>query len=110
MKSKNAIISLAVVVVIVIALLAIFLIGWDLIFKSDDEGSSSGMDVTSNPFLWQIDGDNPSYLFGSMHFADNRLLTLPDIVIEAIDEVDIVYTEIKFDQETAKELKNWLKR
>ena len=58
------------------------------------------MEVTTNPFLWEIEGDNPSYLFGSIHLGDERLLTLPDIVIEAIDEVDVVYTETKLDLET----------
>ena len=100
LKSKNTIIGLAVIIIVIIALLAFFIIGWDSIFKSKDEELSGGIDVTTNPFLWRIEGENPSYLFGSIHLSDTRLLTLPDVVIEAIDEVDVVYTEVKFDEET----------
>jgi len=94
MKTQNAITSVALIIVVILVLLAFLLFEWD------STGESDVTDVTTNPFLWRIEGDNPSYLFGSMHLADERLLTLPDIVIEAIDEVDVVYTETKLDQET----------
>jgi len=90
MKNQIVTILIAIVIVVAFVLLAFLLIEWDSTYE---------LDVTTDPFLWRIDGDNPSYLFGSMHLADERLLTLPDIVIEAIDEVDIVYTETKLDQE-----------
>lgn len=99
MKKQTAIIGVTIVIVVVFVLLAFSPIEWDSIFKFEEE-STAAMDVTTNPFLWRIEGDNPSYLFGSIHLADESILTLPDIVIEAIDEVDVIYTEIKMDQET----------
>lgn len=53
-----------------------------------------------NPFLWTIESETPSYLFGTMHLADERLLTLPDVVMEAIEDSDILYTEIRLDSVT----------
>ena len=57
------------------------------------------IEVTSNPLLWKIEGENPSYLYGSIHVGTEEILTLPDVVMNAIDEVDVVYTEVKFDEE-----------
>lgn len=57
------------------------------------------IDVTTDPFLWIIEGDNPSYLYGSMHSADERVLTVPEVVMDALNDADIVYGEIILDQE-----------
>lgn len=97
LKKQIVIIGVTIVIVVVFVLLAFSLIEWN---STKEEGEESyTMDVTINPFLWRIEGDKPSYLFGSMHLADERILTLPDVVIEAIDEVDVVYTEVKLDAE-----------
>ena len=40
-----------------------------------------------NPFLWRVEGENPSYLFGSIHVPDDRVLKLPDIVMNAIEDL-----------------------
>jgi hypothetical protein len=61
------------------------------------------LEVTTNPLLWEIVGETPSYLYGSIHLADERIVTLPDVVIEAIDSCDVVYTEIALDADTLSE-------
>jgi len=68
------------------------------LFKVDSKQSE--LEVSLNPLLWRIEGDNPSYLYGSIHVGKEEILTLPDVVMNAIDEVDVVYTEVKFDEET----------
>lgn len=52
---------------------------------------------TEHPFLWRIEGDPPSYLYGTMHVGDPRLLALPDAVTEAFEQSDALYVEIPFD-------------
>ena len=54
----------------------------------------------ASPFLWRIDGDQPSYLFGTIHLADPRLAILPAAVDDAFKEAGAVYTEIPFDPQS----------
>jgi len=100
LEKKLAILGI-IAVIILILLLGILIIDWNSIFKTEDNELSVGLEVSENPFLWKIEGENPSYLFGSMHLSDERLLTLPDIVLDAIEESDAVYTEIELDQQSA---------
>ena len=46
------------------------------------------------PFLWKIEGEQPSYLFGTIHLPDPRITTLPSSVEKAFKESNYVYTEI----------------
>jgi uncharacterized protein YbaP (TraB family) len=94
MKNQKILIGLILIIVLILVILTFFLIEWE------SNGEIGITDVTTIPFLWRIEGDNPSYLYGSIHLADERLLTLPDIVMDAIEEVDVVYTETKLDQES----------
>ncbi|MCB9899294.1 MAG: TraB/GumN family protein [Planctomycetes bacterium] len=55
---------------------------------------------TEHPFLWRIEGDPPSWLYGTMHVGDPRLLALPDAVVSALDASDALYVEIPFDMGT----------
>src|SRR6516164_7635048 len=57
---------------------------------------------TQNPLLWRIEGSVPSYLFGTIHIPDQRVLALPDVVKKAIDVSDAIYTEIPFDAGSIK--------
>jgi len=57
---------------------------------------------TQNPLLWRIEGPVPSYLFGTIHIPDQRVLALPDVVKKAIDVSDAIYTEIPFDAGSIK--------
>jgi uncharacterized protein YbaP (TraB family) len=52
---------------------------------------------TERPFLWRIDGETPSYLYGTIHLPDDRVLALPDVVREAIESSDGLYTEIPME-------------
>ncbi len=53
-----------------------------------------------NPFLWRIEGDKPSYLFGTIHVSDPRATVLPSAVEQAFQNSDAVYTEIPMDLQT----------
>lgn len=51
-----------------------------------------------NPFLWEVNkGVEKFYLFGTIHLADPKLSTLPNVVKEAIDKSDEVRTEVPMD-------------
>jgi uncharacterized protein YbaP (TraB family) len=54
--------------------------------------------AAGNPFLWRIEGRAPSYLFGTIHFPDPRVTTLPESVENAFRGSQVVYTEISFDK------------
>jgi uncharacterized protein YbaP (TraB family) len=83
-----------ILIIVVLILMSFLFIQWTPIDKSQD------MNVTSNPFLWRIERETPSYLYGSIHLAREEVLTLPDVVMEAIDNSDTVYTEVKLDSQT----------
>lgn len=46
------------------------------------------------PFLWKIEGEQASYLFGTIHLPDPRVTKFPSSVENAFKESDYVYTEI----------------
>lgn len=56
--------------------------------------------AAENPFLWKIEGTRPSYLFGTIHFPDPRVTTLPESVETAFRNSQVVYTEIPLDLES----------
>lgn len=84
---------------IVIIVTLILVVAAYIIIKPDSSEISNS--ATSEPFLWELEGENPSYLFGSIHLTGEDLLTLPDVVEEAIDDADYVFTEVKLDDATA---------
>lgn len=49
------------------------------------------------PFLWRIDGETPSFLFGTIHLPDERVTTLHAEVEAAIERCDALYTELAMD-------------
>jgi uncharacterized protein YbaP (TraB family) len=56
-----------------------------------------------NTLLWRITGRNgqrPSYLFGTLHLADERIFTLGDSLFEAIRSTDGFATELDPNQLT----------
>lgn len=56
----------------------------------------AGRTLNGNALLWKIEKgeDNPpSYLFGTMHVTDDRLLDVPDEVLDALNGADIVALE-----------------
>lgn len=64
--------------------------------------------ATKHPFLWQIaaeqPGGKPSYLYGTIHVPDKRIVALPQAVQDAIAACDVLYTEIEFRPEVQQEL------
>lgn len=52
------------------------------------------------PFLWRVEGRTPTYLFGTIHVPDDRVLALPPSVTKAFGESTAVYTEIPMDAGT----------
>lgn len=55
---------------------------------------------TERPFLWMIGGETPSFLYGTVHLPDERVLALPEVVTAAFDASDAVYTEIPMNPST----------
>jgi hypothetical protein len=55
---------------------------------------------TDKPFLWRIEGTVPSYLYGTIHVPDPRVLELPDVVRRAMDASDVFNAEIPLDAGT----------
>lgn len=52
---------------------------------------------TAHPFLWTVESESSkttSYLYGTLHSADPRVLALPEVVASAIDRCDGLFLEI----------------
>ena len=60
--------------------------------------------ATEKPFLWRIDGPVPSYLYGTVHVPDPRVLALPEVVQRALDTADVFAGEIPLDDSTQASL------
>ncbi|MEM6912162.1 MAG: TraB/GumN family protein [Verrucomicrobiota bacterium] len=65
--------------------------------SAEEAGEQQGI---QKPFLWEIEGQSPSYLFGTIHITDPRVLALHPAIEEAFDSADAVYTEIAMDMAT----------
>ncbi len=51
----------------------------------------------ARPLLWRVqhrDRPEPVYLFGALHFGDDSFFPLPDSVLEAYDESDLLAVEL----------------
>ncbi len=70
---------------------------------------------TKHPFLWRIEGKGTqtlnvkSWLYGTMHLGDERLVTLPDSVEDARESVDALYCELDMDKMQKQQTKMLLK-
>lgn len=53
----------------------------------------------ARPLLWVIEGKTPSYLFGTIHVPDERVMNLPRVVEEALGACHEFYAEIPMDAE-----------
>jgi len=52
------------------------------------------------PFLWKVElpgAKTPSYLFGTIHLPDKRVITLPKVVNKAVERCDALYIEVAMD-------------
>src|SRR5262250_1340896 len=61
---------------------------------------SAQIRATEKPFLWRINGPVPSYLYGTIHVPDRRVLELPDVVRRALESADVFNAEIPLDAAT----------
>lgn len=52
---------------------------------------------TQRPFLYLIEREPPAFLYGTIHLADARIMDVPDVVHEAYEASDALYTEIEMD-------------
>jgi uncharacterized protein YbaP (TraB family)/uncharacterized membrane protein YphA (DoxX/SURF4 family) len=52
---------------------------------------------SSRPFLWLIEREPPSFLFGTIHLQDPQVTALPGVVEEAFAAADILTTEVPLD-------------
>jgi len=59
---------------------------------------AQGAEPTERPFLWRIEGETPSYLYGTVHVPDPRVTNVPKVVGEAIDTSDAFFAELAMDQ------------
>jgi uncharacterized protein len=75
------------------ASLALVLLGM-LVLRADASPSQG------RPLLWVIEGTQPSYLFGTIHVPDARVLTLAPSVDRALQASDVLFTEIPMDAAT----------
>jgi uncharacterized protein len=65
-----------------------------------DSGPESAPAEPKGPFLWRVEGRTPTYLFGTIHVPDDRVLALAPSVLKAFNESAAVYTEIPMDSAT----------
>jgi len=56
--------------------------------------SNLAAESIEKPFLWKIEGETTSYLFGTIHLPDVRVTTLHSSVEKAFKDSEYVYTEI----------------
>ncbi|MBL8750356.1 MAG: TraB/GumN family protein [Planctomycetes bacterium] len=50
------------------------------------------------PFLWRVEGDVPSFLFGTIHLPDERATDVHPEVETVLGAADAVFTELAMDQ------------
>ena len=108
-KINNRFIVIIVSILVVIGLIGIVFISLNPFDNTCENCSDNSVDFKyiQSPFLWKIEGDNPSYLFGSIHLGDRFLLTMPSVVIDSLKEVDNFYTETKLDSDTLDKVMNY---
>ncbi len=64
------------------------------VFVAVYPGAASLEAQPERPFLWRIERDPPSFLFGTVHLADSRLARLPPAVTRAQDATGTTYIEL----------------
>jgi uncharacterized protein len=68
------------------------------------------INATLNPFLWKIEGEHPSYLFGTFHDPDLNIITLPSVVLDVINKIDTIYTEMDISNISYNESMNFAQK
>ncbi|MCE2389959.1 MAG: TraB/GumN family protein [Proteobacteria bacterium] len=70
-----------------------------LMYAPDTALGQDAPEPTRRPFLWRIEGEPPSYLYGTIHVPDERVLALPPAVTLALDEAQVFCPEVWMDPE-----------
>ena len=83
-----------------ILLTAAALLLWAPPLFAQDAGTHAAPEPTDKPFLWMVESTPPSFLYGTIHLPDQRVLALPAVVREAFRASDALYTEIPMNEET----------
>jgi uncharacterized protein YbaP (TraB family) len=60
-------------------------------------GRPAAVQGTERPFLYRISGEQPSWLYGTIHLPDDRVLAVPASVGRAVDGSDRFFAEIPMD-------------
>ena len=63
-----------------------------------------GLDRVIKPALIELDTDPPSWLFGTIHLPDPRVTRLHPDAARALDNADIVYTEVPMDANSTMQM------
>ncbi len=72
-----------------------------LVFASIIVGASAEeLPAKQRPLLWRLQANTTHYVFGTIHLPDPRVTTLPAVVKSAVEQSDIVLTEISMNQDT----------
>ena len=56
------------------------------------------VEPTEKPLLWMIEGQKPSFLYGTIHLPDERVLAIPQLVLNAADSAEALYVEVAPDE------------
>jgi uncharacterized protein len=54
--------------------------------------------------LWMVEGERPSYLYGTIHLPDPRVLALPPVVTAALASSDVFFAELPLESAQTREL------
>ncbi|TWT45397.1 TraB family protein [Phycisphaerae bacterium RAS1] len=68
-----------------------------VVLASARTAAAQAVQPTDKPLLWMIEGKTPSYLYGTIHLPDDRVLALPKVVDKALDACDAFFAEIPMD-------------
>lgn len=66
------------------------------------EGTDTSVD--RDPLLWRVQGEVDSYLFGTIHLPDARVLALPPSVRAALENCDALFIELDLDEQLPAKL------
>lgn len=76
-----------------------------LLFAGDEEPAPVEQpDRVLKPFLWEIPGEVPSYLFGTAHTVDERVTKMHPVARKAFEEAQAVYLEVDLVKDAPKQL------
>ncbi len=61
-------------------------------------GVGGCVEPTARPLLWRVEGQPSSYVYGTIHVPDARVLALPPVVKKALAACDAFYAEVPLER------------